>query len=480
MGGAALEMFATPKHKEHVDLVILDLPTKANREKLLPFEKNHGVQIIWGDLANYGDVLAGVKDAEYVLHAAAVIPPQADHNPDLAYRVNVGAAENIVRAIKAQPDPDTVKLVNIGSVAQTGDRLPPIHVGRVGDPIMPSMFDMYACTKIAAERIVAESGLKHWVSLRQTYILFHETDPVPIMFHMPLNTCFEAISAKDAGRVLVNVTKPGLPENFWRKFYNIGGGIKTRSNYLTFLKATLTANGLNIEDVYERNWFALQNFHCQWFEDSHILHDYLDFQRDGLEEHFKMVEKSNSRSEKILAKLTPNMILKNFIFKPVATNEIDSTMNWIENNPMRTTAFFGSRESFDAIPEWGHDMPEIPAWKDHKRLDHGYDEDKPISDLDMDDMRQAARFRGGECLSEKKDLGLFNKLHWVCAFGHQFEMTANSVLKGGHWCPDCSPPGWNYDEQAKRNPFIAQVWYVHHNSEENNNYPADCIYDLER
>ena len=30
------------------------------------------------------------------------------------------------------------------------------------------MFDYYAVSKIAAERYVIESGLKYWVSLRQT------------------------------------------------------------------------------------------------------------------------------------------------------------------------------------------------------------------------------------------------------------------------------------------------------------------------
>ena len=35
-------------------------------------------------------------------------------------------------------------------VAETGDRMPPVHWGRVGDPIKPSMFDYYAVSKVAA------------------------------------------------------------------------------------------------------------------------------------------------------------------------------------------------------------------------------------------------------------------------------------------------------------------------------------------
>lgn len=108
--------------------------------------------------------------ADYVLHPAAFIAPAADHDPDTAWKINVGSAENIVKAIKAQSNPDRIKLVNIGSVAMTGDRLPPIHIGRVRDPLKPSVYDAHATSKIAAEKVVVKSGLKYWVSCRQTFI----------------------------------------------------------------------------------------------------------------------------------------------------------------------------------------------------------------------------------------------------------------------------------------------------------------------
>ena len=76
----------------------------------------------------------------------------------------MGGTRNVVGAIKAQPDPDAVRLVHIGSVAQTGHRPAPIHWGRTGDPIKISKYDHYARTKTEAEAPVAESGLSHWVS----------------------------------------------------------------------------------------------------------------------------------------------------------------------------------------------------------------------------------------------------------------------------------------------------------------------------
>ena len=73
---------------------------------------------------------------------------------------------------------------------------------------------------------------------------------------------------------------------------------------------------------------------------------------------------------------------------------------------------------------------------------------------------------------------LFTPLRGRCAFGHEFPATGNLVLKGGHWCPQCMAPPWNYAEQARLNPFFAQVWYPNHSREENHFYPEDCWMDV--
>ena len=114
-------------------------------------------------------------------------------------------------------------------------------------------------------------------------------------------------------------------------------------------------------------------------------------------------------------------------------------------------------------------------------LDHGYDESKPKSELDIEDMKKAAEFRGGELISKKMKKGdLVTKLKWKCGCcGAEFEASPNLILLGGHWCPECYLPEkkWNYDEIAKSNPFFAQVWYTNHSKDEHNVYDFDEIFD---
>lgn len=95
---------------------------------------------------------------------------------------------------------------------------------------------------------------------------------------------------------------------------------------------------------------------------------------------------------------------------------------------------------------------------------------------DIKDMQQAAAFRGGKCLSKQMVRGdLSTQLEWQCAFGRRFKASPRLVLLGGHWCPECFPMPWNYDEEAKRNPFFAQVWKPLHKPEEHNVYDESII-----
>lgn len=475
MGSEGLKQLLARSDK--FDITVLVLPSEKDRKFIAPYENRLGLKVVFGDLTNYDDVLKCINGVDYVLHVGGMVSPAADYQPELTTKVNIGAVKNIVKAIKAQPDPDKVKLVYIGTVAETGDRNPPIHWGRTGDPIKISVYDNYAISKTIAEREVIESGLKYWVSLRQTGVLYpgmlNKLDP--IMFHEPLNGVFEWITAKDSGVMLANACEEDVPEEFWRRVYNIGGGKKYRTVNWEFMQMTFSALGINnMRKVLEPKWSAIRNFHGQWYSDSDKLEKYLHF-RSGSVEDFVGEMKRNAPFSMKLARFAPSWIIKNFVFKPEA-NKPFGTLHWFKyNNKDRITSFFGSREEWKAIPGWDKFELAKPSKTPHE-LNHGYDESKPKSELNIQDMKEAAEFRGGQCLSESMEKGdMKTKLIWKCAFGHQFEASPTLILLGGHWCPECLPAPWNYDEEAKRNPFFAQVWYPLHKKDEANFYDENIL-----
>jgi len=446
------------ERRDRFQVVALVPPTDKDRAWMEPFADDPALTIVWGDLTNFNDVLRGVTSADIVLHVGGIIPPLADHEPELARKVNVGGANNIVRAIRLQPEPDRCKLIYIGTVAQTGDRMPPLHWGRTGDPIFISEFDYYAISKTIAERAVIDSGLKHWVSLRQTGIahigLLDTLDP--IMFHVPLNGVLEWVTARDSGRLLANVCEDDVPEEFWRRIYNIGGGSRLRLTNHEFMARTFAALGVSdFRRVTEPQWFATRNFHGQWFADSDVLEYYLRFRQDSLDD-FLAVLRSHAGWRRWAACAVPSSLVKARL--AALARQPTGTLGWIEHGEKESIrAYFGSLEAQERIPNWNRQILKRPS-DTPVRLDHGYDESKPKTSLGVEDMKAAARFRGGDCLSTEMVRGdLRTRILWRCAFGHEFEASPTLVLLGGHWCPHCFPAPWHYAREAERNLFLAQV-----------------------
>jgi len=468
------------KDPENV-VTALVLPRERECRTVKEYADDPRVKFYWGDLTDYDAVCACVEGCDIVLHVGALVSPAADNYPELAMRVNYGSTVNIIRAIKETGGADRIRLVYIGTVAETGDRMPPIHWERVGDPVKPSVHDYYAVSKVAAERAVIESGLKYWVSLRQTGILSKHMADIEdgIIFHNCLDNVLEYVTDYDSGVLLRNVCKT-LPDDFWCHIYNIGGGESCRASFYTLLKELFRRIGItNLDDVFEGKWFATRNFHGSYYLDGDRLNKYLRFRSGSLEYFYRFYMQKTAgivKAAKIITRIPCGCALLGSVikrrFRRLAGGE-RGTMNFIKKRRSEyIEPFFISEHAWKKIPRISR-MTHFTDWDKVVRIDHGYDETKPESELSLADLKQAAAFRGGECLSKSMTEGdMRTPLTFRCAFGHAFTASPRLVLEGGHWCPVCERESWNYQKMAEVNPFFAQVWYpLHDRDEEPHTYP---------
>lgn len=338
---------------------VLARPSKKNRRKLAPYISDPFVEIIWGDLTVYDDVHKGVEGADYVLHVGGMVSPAADYYPEKTLKVNVTAAENLVKAIHAQPHSSDIKVVYIGSVAQYGDRNPPCHWGGADEPQIPARFDMYALSKIRSEEIFASAGLAHWVSLRQSGILYPGILSVvnPTAFHVPMGGVLEWATIEDSGRLLAQVCEDWVPEDFWNKAYNISSGEQYRMTNYEFMCRLLSALGLpGPEKVFEPRWFALKNFHGMWYTDADRLDEILHFRSYTPVDEYFAAMKSKLPWFYSLAFLAPAWAVKMFM-KPYAFEKGMGTQWWVHNDPEKFMAYYGSREAYEAIRSWDDVRP---------------------------------------------------------------------------------------------------------------------------
>ena len=113
-----------------------------------------GVTALPGDLTSTSDVEAAVQGVDAVVHLAAILPPVADQQIELAQRVNVDGTQIIVDAMQKHAQKARLVFSSSVSVYGTPDNSGEISISQSYDPD-----DNYAKTKAESEQIVVNSGL---------------------------------------------------------------------------------------------------------------------------------------------------------------------------------------------------------------------------------------------------------------------------------------------------------------------------------
>lgn len=239
-------------------------------------------EVQWGSLTDIGDVARAVNGMEAVIHLGAIIPPLADHKPELAQLVNVGGTEVLVRTLE-RTNP-ACRLLFTSSIAIYGDRRANPLI-RVEDTPNPG-HDAYARQKIEAESVV-RSSLLDWNILRLTYIVSPDKLGMdPLLFEMPLDTPIEICHASDVARALRHAAEGG----FSGCIFQVAGGESCRTTFGDYLLRMLALFGFGPCRKLPAEAWSTTGFHCAWM-DTRESQRALSFQRVDLEQYYAEVRR---------------------------------------------------------------------------------------------------------------------------------------------------------------------------------------------
>ncbi len=491
-GHMGVEALFQTMELSQVEFVRVLISKKKKNEKLVKAWKKKfrgRIQILRGSVKDERLARQLVTGVDLVVHMAAVIPPASDADHKASEECNLQGTLALVDAVKkCDPQP---AFLHISTVAVYGNRNENHPFGRVGDPLLVSPLDTYAMHKLRAERYVLDAELSRWAVLRQTAMLHPDMMKCNVsdglMFHTALNAPLEWTTARDSGLLIKNIVdgeSKGEIEHFWKHIYNIGGGFRGRgTGYDTFNDGFCIIGG-SAEKFFKPNWLSPRNFHGMWFADGDILEDMFHYQRDGEREYWREIGRNHKLYK--LGKFVPKQLIHFFLFRKLLKHP-NSPLEWVRTGDIpHVTAHFGSMEEAKALSsDWKDyklmskgDFGNYDELRDAKKaveegrlVPLGYDESKRETEWNLDDLRSAAAFRGGEVLFEGDRIDPYRKIFWKCHEGHTFEASPYTILKGGHWCPACAQPApWNFDRLAKHSPFHAQIWYDSHSPEEENVY----------
>ncbi len=263
--------------------ITLFLRGSRKNKKLFNRDKDK-VKIIWGTLQNYEEVIEAVNDQDVVIHMAAALPDVAFENPEIVISTNVGGTQNVIKAMEKQENPP--KLIYTSSVVVYGDRRENPII-KLSDAIDMDTEDLYATTKIKAEKLIKESKLEYSI-LRVSYVL--ATDVLrfrPVMFFIALDTSVEVIHAKDVGLALVNTIDSN---EVWNNTFNLGGGKQCQISYKDNIDDMFEIMGFG-RDFLPDEAFSKHDSHCGFFdeEEMNYIQRILKFQNHTLEDFYKEV-----------------------------------------------------------------------------------------------------------------------------------------------------------------------------------------------
>lgn len=198
-------------------------------------EDRDSIEIVKGDITSADDVAKAVDGVSAAIHLAALLPPTSERDRDKTFAVNVGGTESIIKAMEENaPDAVLVFTSSISTYGNTYDEEPPVKTDH-----SQSAIDVYAESKIVAEKAVRESSLK-WIAMRIGGIavpaFLEPPDPWPFvadqrveMVHRDdvVDALFASVDAPEAANKILNIA--GGPtwqlkgEDYVRDFYGFMG-----------------------------------------------------------------------------------------------------------------------------------------------------------------------------------------------------------------------------------------------------------------
>ena len=396
---------------------VLLTPKKKNNKLERRLKARYGgrIEVLRGWISDAAACRQLVEGTDIVINMAAVIPPRSDKSPRASYLCNQMGAMRIADAVAAaDPQP---KLIHTSTVAVYGNRTLAHPWGRPGDPLMPAVFDYYAMHKMIGERYVLESPIKNLTVLRQTAMLYEgiifSNISDGLLCHTTLNGPLEWVTARDSGyliRRILECEQAGENNGFWNEIFDISGGAHNRrTGYDTFADGFSVMGG-SPKSYFKPNWCQTRNFHGMWYAEN-TLNDMFGYQRDTVAQFWEEMGKKYRIFK--LARALPSAVIRKCVFGRLLGDE-NSPAKWLkEGDEARVTAAFGSRQKALSLPdswdnftvengeEYGASEQEPKEKFADKLLSHGYDEGIPFDSLTLDDMRGAAAFRGGKCLSKE-------------------------------------------------------------------------------
>jgi len=273
------------------EITALDLKNKKTQKKLKKYQRR--INIIFGDVNDSLLMEALVRDHDYIIHLATIMPPLGDFSRRAGEIVEYSGTENIVKAINYYNK--NCYLIYGSSTSMYNDSLSVT----VKDKINENNLTNYNFNKYNTENLIRKK-LRNYTILRLPLIL-NDIKEDPFMYNIKKNLIVEVTTNYDAAYAFVKAIDYKKELN--KKIFNVGLGEEGRIKYDDILKKILKNYGISFKYILSRI-FLEKNYKSPILTDSDELEKIIHYQSDSLYNYFKRLkQRGNKRkAQKFLAK----------------------------------------------------------------------------------------------------------------------------------------------------------------------------------
>ena len=273
------------------EITALDLRNKNSQKKLKKYRRR--INLIYGDMNDSILMDALVRDHDYIIHLAGIMPPIADIKKNISEAIDYRGAENIIKAMNMY-NPNAY-FIYASSTTIYGDVKSPTSA--TNSHLTP--LDYYSNTKLKIEKLIKDK-VKNYIIIRLPLILTNPRNGA-FMYNVKLNNKVEAITDNDAGYLFASTLNHVHELN--KKTWNGTGGEMTTETYRNILVNVLSIYGLSFKYILT-TLFVDKNFYSHIYPDSDNLENILEFRSDSLSSYYMRLKRQRRgrKLAKILAK----------------------------------------------------------------------------------------------------------------------------------------------------------------------------------
>ena len=278
------------------EITALDLRNKNSQKRLKKYRRR--INLIYGDMNDSVLMDALVRDHDYIIHLAGIMPPIADIKKNISEAIDYKGTENIIKAMNMY-NPDAY-FIYASSTTVYGDVENPIVATK---PHLTPL-DYYSSTKLKVEKLIKDK-VKNYIIIRLPLILTNPKNGA-FMYNVKLNSKVEAITDNDAGYLFASALNHTKELN--KKIWNGTGGEMTTETYRNILINVLRTYGLSFKYVLSRI-FLEKNYYSPVCGDRDELNDLINYRNDSLAEYYNRL-RSRARNRKLARILAKPFIRK--------------------------------------------------------------------------------------------------------------------------------------------------------------------------